>query len=80
MTGKAWGRLRGTLAVAALGSQRMIFMKFDGRGRLQWTRSPRSLRGMRLRSVTLGRGHALLVTTSDGGGNDEVLRITPRRR
>lgn len=78
--GKAWGRLRGTLAVAALGSERMIFMKFDGRGQLQWTRSPRSLRGMRLRSVTLGRGHALLVTTSDGGGNDEVLRITPRRR
>jgi len=78
--GKRWGRLQGTLAVAALGSQRMIFMKFDRRGRLQWTRAPRSLRGMRLRSVTRTPSNALLVTTSDGGGADQVLRVTPRRR
>ena len=76
--GRAWGRLRGTLAVAALGSQRMIFMKFDDGGRLRWTRAPGSLRGMRLRSVTRTPGNDLLVTTSDGGGNDEVLRISPR--
>jgi len=78
--GRTWGKLQGTLAVAALGSQRMIFMKFDRDGKLRWTRSPRSLRGTRRRSVTRTPNNALLVTTSDGGGDDEVLRITPRRR
>jgi len=78
--GKAWGRLNGSLAVAALASQRMIFMKFDDRGRLRWTRAPRNLRGMRLRSVTRTPRNSLLVTTSDGSGNDEVMRIRPRRR
>jgi glucose/arabinose dehydrogenase len=77
--GKRWGRLNGTLAVAALGSQRMIFMKFSPAGKLRWTRAPRALRGTRLRSVTRTPGHALLVTTSEGG-NDKILRITPRRR
>jgi len=77
--GDRWGRYEGTLAVAALGSQRMIFMKFDRAGKLRWTRTPQALRGLRLRSVTRTPGHALLVTTSDGGGGDKVLRITPRR-
>ena len=54
-------------------------MKFDRRGRLQWTRTPRSLRGPRMRSVTLAPNHDLLVTTSNGR-NDRVLRISPRRR
>jgi glucose/arabinose dehydrogenase len=31
----------------------------------------------RLRSVTVGPANALYVTTSNGGGNDRVLRITP---
>ncbi|WP_432479330.1 PQQ-dependent sugar dehydrogenase [Nocardioides sp. GXQ0305] len=78
--GKRWGRLNGTLAVAALGSQRMIFMKFSPKGKHRWSRAPQALRGERLRSVTLTPQNALLVTTSDGGGNDRVLRITPRRR
>ncbi|QBR91558.1 PQQ-dependent sugar dehydrogenase [Nocardioides euryhalodurans] len=75
--GKKWGRLNGTLAVAALGGERMVFMKFDRRGRLQWTRTPRSLRGDRLRSVTLTPRNNLLVTTSNGS-RDRVLRITPQ--
>ena len=77
--GREWGRLRGTLAVAALGSRRLIFMKFDREGDLRWTRAPENLRGTRLRSVTSTPSHALLLTTSEGEG-DRVLRITPRRR
>jgi glucose/arabinose dehydrogenase len=77
--GKEWGRYQGTLAVAALKGSRVVFMKFDRRGRLQWTRSPQALRGgNRLRSVTQTPGHALLVTTSNSDGNDKVLRVTPR--
>ena len=38
--GKKWGRLNGTLAVACLEGNRVIFMKFDRNGRLKWTRAP----------------------------------------
>ena len=31
----------------------------------------------RMRSITPEPGGSLLVTTSNGGGNDEVLRISP---
>ena len=77
--GKKWGRLNGTLAVAALKASRVVFMKFDGRGRLQWTRSPEKLRQLgRLRSVTLTPGRALLLTTDNDGGSDAILRVSPR--
>jgi len=76
--GRRWGRLRGTLAVAALAGQRLVFMKFGEQGRLRWTRAPRRLRQLgRLRSVTALPGGALLVTTSDGS-DDRVLRVSPR--
>jgi aldose sugar dehydrogenase len=77
--GKEWGRLAGTLAVAALKANRVVFMKFDSRGRLQWTRSPERLRQLgRLRSVTVTPGHALLLTTDGDSGGDRVLRVSPR--
>lgn len=76
--GRQWGRLRGTLAVAALKGSRLVFMKFDDDGVLQWTRAPRRLRQPgRLRSVTATPGGALLVTTSNGD-RDRVLRVSPR--
>ncbi len=76
--GKQWGRYSGTLAVAALKAERVVFMKFDARGRLKWTRAPRALRGLdRLRSVTQLPNRDLLVTTDqDTGGR--VLRVSPR--
>lgn len=77
--GKKWGRLDGTLAVAALAANRVMFMKFDRSGLLQWTRSPETLRQFgRLRSVTLSRNRSLLLTTDNGGGNDAILRVSPR--
>jgi glucose/arabinose dehydrogenase len=79
--GREWGRLRGTLAVAALKANRVVFMKFGPRGGLKWTKAPRRLRQLgRLRSVVLTPRHDLLVTTDNDGGSDKVLRITPRRR
>lgn len=76
--GKRWKRFNNTLAVAALAGQRLVFMKFDKRGRLKWAKAPAILRKHgRLRSVTRSAGGDLLVTTSNGAG-DKVLRISPR--
>ena len=58
---------------------RLVFIKFDPAGHLQWTRAPEPLRGYgRLRSVTSLANGDLLVTTSNGGGTDAVLRVRPR--
>ena len=77
--GKQWGRLNGTLAVAALKASRVIFMKFGREGRLKWTVAPRRLRQLgRLRSVTATPAGALLITTDNDGGDDAVLRVSPR--
>ena len=77
--GRQWGANNGTLAVAALKAERVLFMRFSSAGTLQYVRTPAALRQFgRLRSVTrLGNGD-LLVTTSNGGGNDRVLRVRPQ--
>lgn len=76
--GRQWGRYAGTLAVAALKGSRVVFMRFDRRGRLLWTRSPAALRqDGRLRSVTRAPNGDLLITTANGSG-DAVLRVSPR--
>ena len=77
--GKQWGALDGTLAVATLAGERLVFMKFDSRGRFVRSYSPDELqtRG-RLRSVTRARNGSLLVTT-DNGWRDKVLRVSPVR-
>jgi glucose/arabinose dehydrogenase len=76
--GARWGVYDGTLAVAALKGERVLFMTFTSGGKLSSVRTPAALRSHgRLRSVTrLGNGD-LLVTTSNGGGNDSILRVRP---
>lgn len=77
--GEEWGALNRTFAVAALKAERVIFLSFDDRGRLQRVRAPESLRHSgRLRSITQLPNGDLLVTTDNGGGNDVVLRVHPR--
>lgn len=78
VVGSAWGDLNGSLAVAVLKGQRLMFAKFDRYGKLQFTRSPAELRGYgRLRDVARSGGR-LYVTTDNGNGEDVVLRVTPR--
>ena len=76
--GKRWGRLDGTLAVAALAGEKVVFMQFDRAGELRWTRTPEALaRFGRVRSITSATNGDLLVTTANGGGSDAVLRVRP---
>jgi aldose sugar dehydrogenase len=78
--GKEWGAYNGTLAVAALKDSEVLFMRFSAAGAFQWVRTPPALtRFGRLRSVTPIPGGDFLVTTSNGGGRDSVLRVHPRR-
>ncbi|KQT94934.1 hypothetical protein ASG49_05550 [Marmoricola sp. Leaf446] len=77
VSGSRWGSLNGTLAVAALKGQRMLFLTFDRNGRLTRSTTPAALRGYgRLRSVTPLPGGDLLVTTANGS-DDRVLRVSP---
>ncbi len=77
--GKQWGTYAGALATGALAGSRLVFLKFDKAGDLQWARAPKDLRAYgRLRSVTSLANGDLLVTTSNGGGTDAVLRVRPR--
>ena len=77
VSGKEWGWYDGTLAVAALKASRVVFMKFDGKGRFLGSRTPPALKAFgRLRAVTALPNGALLITT-DNGGDDAVLRVRP---
>jgi glucose/arabinose dehydrogenase len=76
--GSQWGRLDGTLAVAALKASRVLFLKFDADGALVSVAQPKRLQRFgRLRSITSARNGDLLVTT-DNGADDRVLRVSPR--
>lgn len=78
VSGSAWGDLAGSLAVAVLKDEELLFVRFDSAGRLVTTRSPAELRNRgRLRDVTaLGNG-SLLVITDNGDGRDVILQVRP---
>jgi aldose sugar dehydrogenase len=80
LRGRQWGRWQGCLAVATLADESLRIMRFRGDGSFVRMWRPPALNGQygRLRSVVLGPGHALYVTTSNDGGNDRILRVTPR--
>jgi len=77
--GGKWGALDGALAVACLKASRVLFLTFDAQGKLQRVRAPRELRRYgRIRQVSNAENGDLLVTTDNGGGNDVILRVSPR--
>ncbi len=78
VTGTRWRAYDGTLAVAALKGERVLFLDFDKSLRLRSTGAPAALRRYgRLRSVTRLPGGDLLLTTSNGS-DDKILRVSPR--
>ena len=75
---KGWGRYGGTLAVAVLKSERVLFLRFDARGVFRSMVAPPVLQTFgRIRTVTALPGGDLLATTDNGGGADRILRIHP---
>ena len=79
VSGDGWGWYDGTLAVAALKASRVVFMKFDAKGKFVGSRTPPALKAYgRLRAVTALPNGSLLITT-DNGGDDAVLRVRPVR-
>lgn len=81
LRGKRWGRWQGCLAVATLADQSLRIMRFRPNGSFVRMWQPARLNGSygRLRSVVLGPRNALYITTSNGGTEDRILRVTPRR-
>jgi glucose/arabinose dehydrogenase len=76
--GGKWGDLEGTLAVACLNGSRVLFLTFDANGTFVKMRVPPALRKFgRLRAVTRAPNNDLLITTSNGGGGDFILRVKP---
>jgi glucose/arabinose dehydrogenase len=76
--GRKWGSYNGTLVVACLRTSQMLFLKFNADGTFQGRRAPAELqRYGRLRTATQLANGDLLVTTSNGGGGDVILRVRP---
>lgn len=79
VTGKKWGRLQGTLAMAVLKDAQVLFLAFDRSGELGRIRAPRELQGLgRIRAVSNGPRNSLLLTTDNGDGQDAVYAVRPR--
>jgi glucose/arabinose dehydrogenase len=79
VNGAKWGALNGALAVACLKASRVVFLTFDSKGKLLNVRQPKALRQFgRIRQVSTSQNGDLLVTTDNGGGNDVILRVSPR--
>ena len=57
----------------------MLFLTFDKAGKLQRVRAPRAAAAVRPDpQVASAENGDLLVTTDNGGGNDVILRVSPR--
>jgi aldose sugar dehydrogenase len=80
VAGKEWGRYRGALAVAALKTERVVFLKFNKAGRDPRVFTPQALQQFgRLRTVTQLRNGNLLVATDGVDGQGKVLLVRPGR-
>jgi glucose/arabinose dehydrogenase len=79
LRGERWGQWQGCLAVATLAGESLRILRFGADGGFVRMWRPAALDGTygRLRSVVLGPGNALYVTTSNGAGEDRILRVTP---
>ncbi len=80
LEGDQWGAYEGLLVVGLLKAQGVLALRLDGAGALQEQFRLPELQGAhgRIRSVLQGSDGALYVTTDNGGGDDRLLRVTPR--
>lgn len=77
--GKRLGAYNGTLAVAILKDQRVLFLRLSRTGELRHVQVPTVLRQYgRIRTVVDGPASSFYVTTDNGDGKDVILRVRPR--
>ncbi|MTD13514.1 hypothetical protein GIS00_06095 [Nakamurella sp. YIM 132087] len=81
LTGAQWGSLDGAFVAAALKDTSLRALTITAAGTLVSQQSIPQLDNSygRLRSPQLGPDGALYVTTSDGDGQDQILRVVPQR-
>ncbi len=78
VTGDQWGGLQGTLAMAVLKDQAVLFLRFDDAGELDDVIAPEALHELgRIRTVSNDEDGTLLVTTDNGNGQDAIYRVSP---
>jgi glucose/arabinose dehydrogenase len=76
--GKRWGAYDGTLAVAALKGERVLFLRLQPTSDLAGVHTPPALRKYgRIRTVVDGPGSVFYVTTDNGNGGDAILAVRP---
>jgi glucose/arabinose dehydrogenase len=76
LEGESWRDWAGALAVANLKGSHLRVFALDGSNRVTGEAVALTTFG-RLRTPVLGPDGALYVTTSNGGGTDRILRVTP---
>jgi glucose/arabinose dehydrogenase len=79
LDGEQWGVYDGLLLIGLLKAQGVLALRLDEAGELQEQFRLPELDGRygRLRSVQQGNDGALYVTTDNGDGADQLLRVTP---
>ncbi len=78
LTGAAWGRWEGSLAVARLAGQGIQMTHLDPTGReVNTAVIPETTAYKRIRTVQTGPDGSLYFTTSNGGNADVIAKITP---
>ena len=80
LTGDRWGGYDGVLLVGVQKGTGVLGLRLDDAGRLvdQFRVPELEDSHGRIRSPVLGGDGALYLTTDNGGGEDELLRVTPR--
>jgi glucose/arabinose dehydrogenase len=78
LSGKRWETWNGALAVAELKGEDVRLLFLDKAGKVTSTRTvPGADRFGRIRTLQQGPDGLLYLTTSNGGGKDRIIRVTP---
>ncbi|CAG7633888.1 PQQ-dependent sugar dehydrogenase [Rhodococcus opacus] len=80
VTGSQWGDWDGALAVGVQKGRKVLFLRLDPTGaQVVAETTPPELAGEygRIRTVAAQPNGSLLITTDNGDGDDQVLRVTP---
>jgi glucose/arabinose dehydrogenase len=80
LDGAQWGAYDGLMLLGVLKGQGVLALRLDRDGKLQQQFRLPELEGKygRIRTVQQGTDGDLYVTTDNGGGADQLLRVTPR--